>query len=340
VKVKIVLPTNKLSGGTLQAIELSKDLEQCGIHSDVICIFRHHEKFYKNNNLSFITNYTLPIGKLKLPFFIFVYLRYLIEIRKVDELCIYTHFFTYPIFRNHKKFMLYLQGRENTFIKNQIFSLVIKKFISHIASRSKLNIIVSKSLSFRCNSEILLPNVLPTTKKIQQEHKDLKLLFCYSNSHVKNPIFYESVCKHKDIKKGFKIGVVELSPFPYQHGNVIKFAPQTQKDFHKIQSRSDYFLVASLSEGFGLTVIEALMNGAIVFVTEFGGIGDELLRDIPFCKVTQPKEVIEKIHYLESNKLEKEKLKDKCMKFLEKSEKSRALKRSEALFKIASKIVE
>ena len=33
------------------------------------------------------------------------------------------------------------------------------------------------------------------------------------------------------VKKGFKIGVVELSPFPYEYGNVIKFAPQTQNFF-------------------------------------------------------------------------------------------------------------
>ena len=127
--VNIILPTNKLSGGTFQAIQLANDLGALGIKIKVICIFKHHERFYENPDLSFLTNHTLPSGKFKLLALIFIYLRYLMAHRKKEDVYIYTHFFTYPIFSRHRNFMLFIQGHESNFIKQPILSFIIKKFI-------------------------------------------------------------------------------------------------------------------------------------------------------------------------------------------------------------------
>ena len=340
VPVKIILPTNKLSGGTIQVIELAINLRKIGIPTEVSCIFRHFENYIKEERLSFITKYTLPSGRLKFPFLIYAYLRYLVEIRKYKGILIFTHFYTYPILRKNNNYLLYIQGQEDSFIKNKIFKLIIQSFIKNFALNSKQNLLVSRVLSNRYKNETYLPNILTDLKISKSGNKDLNLLFCFSQSHVKNPSFYMEVwdilCRNRQLN----VGVVELSSFPHSGKSLKKFPPQSQIEFQKLLSRSDYFLVASLSEGFGLTVIEALRGGAIVFVTEFGGIGEELIQELPYCKVSDPVELVEKITFLEANPTVKKELQHSCLVFLVKSENQRKAARLQSLREIESLIKE
>ncbi len=129
--------------------------------------------------------------------------------------------------------------------------------------------------------------LLDLVKKLSLTHPKLNINLLYNNEYIEFPFFEDE----SNINK-------LLGPF-------------TRKELAEIMQKSDLYIDASLTEGFGLMALEAMAAGNVAIASDSGGI-NEYLRDgengIIIKEVNNINSYLEKIEYLINNPKEYEKL--------------------------------
>jgi glycosyltransferase involved in cell wall biosynthesis len=84
---------------------------------------------------------------------------------------------------------------------------------------------------------------------------------------------------------------------------IVLFGNRPQEDISAHLSMADIFIRPSLSEGLGNSFLEAMAIGLPVIATPVGGIPDFLEDEKTgwFCKVKDPKSIVEKVQYILNN---------------------------------------
>lgn len=121
-------------------------------------------------------------------------------------------------------------------------------------------------------------------------------------------IYKKIVSKYKNIKINLLYNDEKIV-FPFnEFDNVNKMkGPFTRKELATILQKSDLFIDASLTEGFGLMGLEAMCAGNVVIVSDSGGINEYLENGhggYIIKEVNNVEKYIEKIFYLLDNKNE------------------------------------
>ncbi len=119
---------------------------------------------------------------------------------------------------------------------------------------------------------------------------------------------------------GIQVNVVYFRDieFPENDENIVKiFGPLKKKSISQILQSTDIFVDASLHEGFGMFPIEAMACGAVVIVSDSGGVS-EFIKDeingIIVKEVNKPEEYLKKIQEILADEEKHQRLRDAALR--------------------------
>lgn len=124
----------------------------------------------------------------------------------------------------------------------------------------------------------------------------------------------------KVIGSGSLEEVLKLKADRLQVGHRVEFLGEIQNsDISKYLSEADVFVRPSLSEGQGISFIEAMASGLPVVATPVGGIPDFLEHEETglFCKVSDPKSIADVVERLIHDELLRKRLVENARKMVE-----------------------
>lgn len=182
----------------------------------------------------------------------------------------------------------------------------LEKLYPNLANKTEVLPIYTDLSNFR-NSEI------SENLKLKYKQFDFVILMASRLTHEKNIGLAFKVLKELVIKNP-KTGLVIIGDGPekeylknlalhYQVDRNVVFEPW-QNDLVSYYKSADVFLLTSLYEGYGLTLMEAVVSGCLV-VTSDVGIAKEIIKDSEngfVCDITKPETFVEKLLLLVQNK--------------------------------------
>lgn len=277
MKYTIILPSLKTSGGILNAIELCKELNNNGIDTDLLIMWKCKnpvptysisQKYLSN----FRTNIILsPIH------IILLFLKFLFK-KENNTNYIFTHYSTLPLSMAVKnKYTIFNQGVEWEFVSNPIIKNFFKKIVLSFYRKGNVitinSFIQKKLIENGINSKLkpLWASEFFYTSEITIK-KDIDILIFPRKGYVKRLDLYIEFIK----KINNKLKILAITPDEsikeIFKGNVteVLFNP-TQKEIKNAYQKSKIILFLSENEGFGLPPAEAMGSGCIPICRNSGG---------------------------------------------------------------------
>lgn len=287
--INVILPSLKLSGGTIEAIKLADVLYKKYGSIELVTLWESDHKVSTNfpvKKLSkFKTNHILALFVYPLVFFNFLKFNFL---RNRDTAFIFTHYATLPLMLavlNRRKYV-YVQDLEWLFVKGKYKSKFLKNVILFLY---KFSYVIAANNYLKNELECLGVSVFYTVSI----WADIR----FYNKKYMNPYFdFAMVLRKGDhkrldhylnfiefaIKNSRSVVVIttedHIAELVKQTANllVVRGDLNVLKD---VFSRTKCFIHLSDHEGFGLPPLEAMGSGCIPICKDSGGVRNYMLHE-------------------------------------------------------------
>lgn len=281
-KIKLIIPSEKISGGTKEAFNLSKNLSYF-FETEIISVWRSEQSIDDEapvmHLLDFKTNKNKAI--FQIPFAI----NKLLKTSSKNDIFILTHYSTlaFSPFLNKKNTFVFVQDIEWEFIKNKFIKLILMKFI--LKQYNNINIISAndylnnrlKKLGFQniINYNIWASSYFRSDQPITQEAKDIDVVFLLrEGAHKRSDLYFEAIKILKEKKPSIKIAAISTSQQLYEKSLQkidANYFCIGKENIRSIFRRSKTFLLLSEHEGFSLPPLEAMGSYCIPYCRNSGG---------------------------------------------------------------------
>lgn len=277
MKYTIVLPSLKTSGGTLNAIELAKEIKNNNFDVELLVLWEC-EKPINTTHLK-VKKLSSSKTNAKLAFIHILYFIFKFIFEKENKTnYIFTHYSTLPLSLHIKnKYTIFNQGVEWEFIKTPFLNLFFEKIVIYFYKKANV-ITINSFLKEKLKEKGINSKIRPLwasdffKSDSKNKKKNIDVLIFPRKGYVKRLDLYLSLIEQ--IKYNTKILAItpdySIKEIFEKKGIEVLFTP-TKHQIKKAYERSKIIAFLSENEGFGLPPAEAMGSGCIPICRDSGG---------------------------------------------------------------------
>lgn len=283
LRVSIVLPSLKVSGGVMEGLRLARDLKASLDHVSVLAMWRSERSVtYEDVECSFLSSWKTGLV-LALPQLFGMVVLFWLHTRKHRKTTwIFTHYATLPlaILVPRRQRFVFVQDLEWEFIRRTWLSSALKKIIFYVYKRSKL-IAANHYLFQALQQQGLSPQgqapiwADPVFGSGFATERDIDVLMILRKGDAKRfDLYMEALNYFKNVAPSLRLEAVttedEIQPLVHDLVNVCHIRPNREA-IHRLYAQSRIFLLLSEHEGFALPPLEAMGSGCVPICRDAGG---------------------------------------------------------------------
>lgn len=286
--VFMVLPALKISGGTLEALNLSNHFSSMGCSVNILAMWktRNPIELDGNNkiNLNFLSSFytNVMLSLFQVPLICFNFVVFYLKRSKNSDIWVFTHYSTAILLffvPKHKR-VFYVQDLEWEFIHSSFLSSLLKRFL--LCCYKTSTIITTNSYLRRSLNGLGIKNVIEypiwasafflTNTSPYKEYDVVMVL--RKGKHKRLDLYFEAIKFFRLNAPKISIAVVtteESIMHSAQFFDVDVYLCVNHSKMREIYRTTKIFLHLSDHEGFGLPPLEAMGSGCVPVCRNSGG---------------------------------------------------------------------
>lgn len=282
----LVLPSLKISGGTLELLRLAKDLSTEVRSVDAVSMWRSpHEVQHSGTDVAYLSEWTprIKLALCQYPALLWRFMRFVGRSDRSATTWIFSHYATLPLtlFIPASRRWYFVQDMEWRFVRSRALSGLLKQAILFFYSRGRI-ISANAYLSSQLREQGLRVEVeapIWADSKFRQEiaaTRDVDLVMVLrKGAHKRLDLYLALLTRVRAEHPSWRVAIVT----PEDHIAIVtrdlvalQLVRPGLAEMKEIYARSRCFVHLSEHEGFGLPPLEAMGGGCVPICRDSGGV--------------------------------------------------------------------